>query len=224
LVGSVALASTNACSHADPGGGGGDGSDAGGSSGGILPSGDPDSGGGSSGGGNACPSGQPLCGANCCDSGSVCVDDGTGNTSCAQVCSTSSECPEAKDCCTVLDATATTGTGACMPDGTANGQACMCSSAAECESGTCGYEVDSNDLPVDVPICVANDGAPYDGCDDDACGAGFCCVQFSFGTTPGGSMCQKSCASDAECDANSTCQALTSGSCDGSAGSCVPVQ
>jgi hypothetical protein len=77
---------------------------------------------------------------------------------------------------------------------------------------------------VDISICVANDGAAYDGCDDNECGTGLCCLEQSYGSTPGGSICEKGCRTSADCDSNSTCQPLTSGTCSGLLGSCVPNQ
>jgi hypothetical protein len=114
--------------------------------------------------------------------------------------------------------------GACLEYGTSNGQACLCSSGAECESGSCGYAVDTNDLPLAETVCEPNDGLPYDGCDDDACGSGLCCLQVSFGSTPAGDLCEKGCETDAQCDSSSTCQRLSSGTCSALAGSCVPIQ
>jgi hypothetical protein len=119
----------------------------------------------------------------------------------------------------------TTGYGACLVYGTATGQACMCSSAAGCQSGTCGYDVDTNGLPIDVSICVANDGKAYDGCvGEKTCDTGLCCIDWSYAGTPGGYMCQTGCRTSADCDSYSTCQPLTSGTCSGLLGTCVPIQ
>jgi len=235
----LALGAANGCSGSTPGGGGSSNGGSSGTSSGLLPGGSSggSSGGGSSGsssggssggssgsssGASACPDGRPVCGANCCDSGSTCVDDGTGNTVCAQQCSASKQCPSAKGCCTVLQDTATTGIGACMTYGTANGQACMCTAGTDCTSGTCGLFTDTNNLPLPVFICVANDGAAYDGCNGSSCSAGLCCLKASAGSTTLGDLCEKGCQNDSECDSSSHCQPLTSGNCSGLLGSCVP--
>ena len=114
--------------------------------------------------------------------------------------------------------------GVCLVYGTATGQACMCASAAECESGSCGFDTDSNNLPVNISICVANDGAAYDGCENSECGSGLCCLDVSYGSIPAGAICEKGCRTSTDCDSTSTCQPLTSGTCSGLLGSCVPIQ
>jgi hypothetical protein len=217
------LAGLVACSGASGGGGGSgpnglptiDGGGTSDSGSGPTPSHD-------SGTPSKCPGGAPECGANCCDTGSTCVDDGTGTLVCAELCSTSNDCPSAKGCCTVLDSTPSTGKGACMANGSANGQGCMCSSGSECQSGTCGYAVDSNNMPVALLVCEANDGLAYDGCDNGSCGSGLCCLRVSNSSTMLGDICEKGCQNDSECDSNSVCQPLTSGNCSGYLGSCVP--
>jgi hypothetical protein len=172
---------------------------------------------------NTCPDGTPMCGSNCCDTGAICVDDGTGNALCAQTCNSSNQCPSAKQCCSALEDTPTTGLGACMPVGTIAGQACMCDQGADCESGSCGYLTDSDSLPLNVNVCVANDGSPYGGCDSNACGGSLCCVNVGSGSTSYGSICQQGCQNSSQCDSNSTCEPLVSGNCSGYLGTCVPL-
>lgn len=112
--------------------------------------------------------------------------------------------------------------GACLPNGTANGQQCICSSSAECSSGTCGYGVDAAGLPVAPNICVANDGMPYQGCNSGTCAmTDYCCSALNAGAGSLGDVCVKACQSNLDCDSTTTCQPLTSGTCDGLGGSCV---
>ena len=208
IIGGSSSGASGGSSGSSPDGGGG------GSSGG---------GGTSDGGGGACPGGQPLCGADCCDSGSTCIDDGTGTQVCAQSCSTSNDCPAAKGCCTFLEDSSGNplSVGACLPNGTANGQQCLCGSAAECSSSTCGPVVDTSGEPQPYYVCKANDGVAYDGCSSGSCGSGLCCLSMTSSTGSLGDICERPCQTSASCG-DSTCQPLTSGTCAGLNGSCMP--
>ncbi len=171
--------------------------------------------------GACCPTAS-ACGANCCDTGSTCVDDGNGNLTCAQSCTDSNQCPAAKPCCAPFSPGGTgPATGAaCFATGTVAGQACLCSTAAECASGVCGESSDSAGNPTGLYICVANDGLPYDGCNSGvACQSGYCCVTL---TGNGSSICEEPCHDASQCGTATgvECSTLTSGSCSGSPGAC----
>ncbi len=161
--------------------------------------------------GSCCASAQ-MCGANCCAAGSTCIKDGTGTLTCMQVCTASSQCPNAKGCCTLLD----DGTGVCAPVGAYTGQLCMCAQATDCTSGVCGEAVDGAGNPRGRWVCQANDGLPYHGCNSGVSCSQGCCVTL---TDKGGAICEAPCQNNSQCGA-ATCSMLTNGTCNGSPGRC----
>jgi hypothetical protein len=156
-------------------------------------------------------SGQPggqcdgtACGVDCCAAGAICVRDSTGNTSCAEACDTSSTCPASAPCCAPISS----GGGACAANHA--GQACMCTTGAECSSGACAPESEAALVPY---VCKANDGAPYDGC-GLFCGGTSCCVRDAAGNK----FCAEPCSSPSECTAGASCNSydFSNSTCSGS--------
>ncbi|MFI5298705.1 MAG: hypothetical protein ACHREM_11455 [Polyangiales bacterium] len=169
---------------------------------------------GGGGSGPACTTAQTVCAANCCDAGAACVDDGTGNKICAQTCTDSGQCPAAKGCCAVL----TGGGAACFANETIVGQQCLCTLAAQCKSGVCGESSNTAGNPTGNRICVANDGAPYHGCNGGlTCIGGYCCINHTDDTSS--NVCEEPCHNDTQCG-GAKCSTLTTGDCSGSPGVC----
>ena len=180
-----------------------------------------DGGSSSSGGdsGAGVDSGSSLCGVSPCVEGAICVTDpATGNKACAQVCTTSSACPTANGCCTVVPGV--TGSGACEPAGSWTGQECLCTTGTECSaaghagstSSCCAPVADANGNPTGPLICKPNDGKAYDCAATTSateCPAGFC-VSSNSGN---GAICMEPCTSQSQCADGATCQALSSGTC-----------
>ncbi len=166
--------------------------------------------------GTGCPDGRPSCGGSCCATGAACVDDGTGTKTCAQSCTTSSQCPAAKGCCTQLVA----GGAACLPNGVVAGQTCLCSKTTECASGCCAPQADASGNPAGPFVCKGKaDGSAYGCCSTaKSCGGGYCCVSL---TDVGNEVCVEPCRDDTQCGGG-RCIAFTSGTCSGSPGGCEP--
>ncbi len=167
------------------------------------------SGGGTTGGACATPCGSACCtssqecisgaccstpcGSACCTSGSVCVKDSAGNQACAVSCTSGSQCPAATPCCAVLQG----GGGACVGNGIVTGQACICTTGAECSTGCCAPLADSSGNPTGPYVCKANDGAHYDCCVGATvnCGGNDCCVADSHGNE----FCAEPCTNNSTC-------------------------
>jgi hypothetical protein len=143
---------------------------------------------------NSCCSAAQTCGTACCASTAVCFTDGAGNKSCATLCTDSSQCPTATNCCTPF----TNGQSACLAFGVAQGQACRCTTSAECSSGgACAPLTDTTGAPVGPFVCKPNDGALYDGCNGlgTTCSGNGCCVQ----DTNGNYFCTTTCTNASMC-------------------------
>jgi hypothetical protein len=141
-----------------------------------------------------CPAAR-SCGANCCDVGSKCVDPGTGQKTCAFDCTSSSQCPTASRCCTLL----IDGTGACLASGSSTNQQCRSTTGSECASGSCAPALDLSANPVGPYVCKPNDGAPYHGCMGALtfCSTAHCCVTDANGNQ----FCSLACVNDSNCGA-----------------------
>ena len=163
--------------------------------------------------GSCCASAQSCPGV-CCKTGAACVTDLTGNKSCAVVCKKNSDCPTASGCCTAL----TNGTGACEPNGLSSAQRCLCASAGDCTSKSCGEETVSGN-PIGSPVCVPNDGAPYHGCNNGvACASGYCCLAVGGADNH---VCVEGCHDNTQCGGR-TCKTITTAgvTCGGLPGGC----
>lgn len=169
--------------------------------------------------GSSCPGGQPMCNTTCCNANAVCVDDGTGNKSCAATCTFNSDCPPAKGCCSIVPGLS--GKGACLQVGLTTNQQCRCNTTADCPStGCCAPLADSNKNPIGPYVCKPNDNGPYNCCNGvgQNCSNGYCCVQL-IGN--GSYVCEEPCHNDGNCGPGA-CTMLTSGTCSGSPGGCTP--
>lgn len=145
--------------------------------------------GGSSGNGGAASC--IKCPTACCDAGATCVDDGLGNLSCRQNCTTSSECPASAACCEPIKG----GTSVCEAATDAT-QTCRCTTGAECSSKTCAPDIDADGNPIGPYICVPNDGAAYHGCSGlTSCKGTDCC----FIDAQANQFCVAPCLNDSQC-------------------------
>jgi hypothetical protein len=213
------LAGAGACSSSSPSGStqttdaGSDGPSSSGGDGGV------DSGKGGD-------SGIP-CPVSPCIEGAVCVTDpSTGNKACAQTCASSSACPPANGCCTVVPGLVG---GACEPSGSWNGQQCLCSTGPECSqtghagstSSCCAPLADATNNPIGPKVCKPNDGKAYDCAATtvvNPCPAGFCVGS----NTGNGAVCMEPCTGQSQCANGAVCTPLTSGSCNSSPMVCWP--
>ena len=108
--------------------------------------------------GGSCCQPEQACGAVCCDAASVCVQDASGNRSCASRCTSTSECPgvPGSRCCMVLNAP---GGSTPLPYGAcgtfaAGVNQCRCDTGSDCGSGACTPRVSSDGTP-SLPLSVA---------------------------------------------------------------------
>lgn len=223
-----------ACSSSSSGGGGKDGgtTDSSASSSSGSSSSGSSSGGSSSGsssGGMQCPTGETACAGQCCvNATATCVTTPTGTKLCAQTCTTSSDCPVANGCCTVVNLAGGGQGGACQAPGSVTGQQCLCSTATECGSsghtgsttGCCAPIANAAGNPTGPYICKPNDGKGYDCC-GAGCVSGYCCVNLTQadGGALIGSICQEPCTNSSTCGGGS-CTPLTTGSCNNATGTC----
>jgi hypothetical protein len=132
-------------------------------------------------GGAPCPS---PCGANCCPTGSVCVDSGGGNLTCALSCAANTECPTEAPCCDM----AAPGGGACLPKHAY--QNCRCNVRTDCDPAqACAPYTNANGDPVGPYVCNGCFGWMV------SCGTGYCC----FGDAKANEYCAKECTGNSDC-------------------------
>lgn len=172
--------------------------------------------------GGACCADDRACGSVCCNAGSVCFADASGNRSCARRCATSSECPASANCC----ATLTDGTGNFLDYGVcspfiAGMTSCRCSTGTEC-SGGCTPRVGSDGIPRGPYTCTADGCGPYQHCTGlGSCGNGYC----NMCDLQGRCYCAQVCTTSAMCGgaAGASCSTLarSNGSCSASQTVCV---
>jgi hypothetical protein len=137
------------------------------------------------------------CGGTCCDPKSRCVFENGTTPTCELRCTTSSQCSADAPCCG--EATST-----CRPSG--QDFACMCTTGAECSSGSCGPSTTrSFATPPQIGadyICKSNDGKPYDGCNGlTFCETGSCCYADKLGNK----FCAVPCTADSQCGNMAKC-------------------
>jgi hypothetical protein len=139
------------------------------------------------------------CAAQCCATGAACVQDSAGNKSCAETCTSSSQCPASAPCCGPAVEGSPPSAWACLP--IVSGQYCRCTVGSECSSGACAPLVDSQGNPVGPLVCKANDGASYDGCNGllTYCSDPYCCVTDGHGND----FCALPCVNSSNCGAAS---------------------
>ena len=147
-------------------------------------------------GGSCCPS-ERACAGICCNAGSICYSDASGNLQCGQTCANTTDC--GTDCCGVLQG----GGGVCVTqDGT---WSCACNTLSDCSglpsttacapifSGLGGSEVVAGPY-----ICKPDDGQPGDGCNGltvTCSGSSWHCATDSRGNQ----YCTTYCSGDATC-------------------------
>lgn len=122
------------------------------------------------------------------------MDDGQGNYSCQQACTTNAQCSGANGCCALL----ANGTGACQPP-SANVR-CRCGTSADCTAITgksaCVPSVDNGVVVAKSYECRPNDGKAGNGCNGSTtCGSGYDCMV----DTSKNQFCTLGCATDATC-------------------------
>ncbi len=174
--------------------------------------------------GGSCCAEASACGAVCCNAGSVCIADASGNRACATRCTASSQCPASANCCReLIDPTTRQplSYGAC---GTfvAGQTACLCASATECgSSGGCTPSLGTDGIPRLPYTCTANGCGPYQHCTGitGSCPNGYC----NLCDAQGRCYCAAVCTSSAMCG-GATCGrfASSNGSCSASQTACSP--
>jgi hypothetical protein len=167
--------------------------------------------------GTGCPTNK-QCAGSCCNASSTCHDDGTGNMMCEQLCTLSSQCPPAKQCCSVVNNL--TGEGVCLAIGAFNGQQCRCGATTDCQGGCCAPIADAAGNPKGPYVCKNADGGEYD-CEtaSQTCSNGYCPVSMPIAGN-NSVICAKPCTSNT-CGAG-TCTVLMGGLCSGVGGACLP--
>jgi hypothetical protein len=173
--------------------------------------------------GGACCDVTQACGAVCCNSGSVCVQDASGNRVCAQRCTTNSECSASSGgCCRALVSTGGTalGYGACGSF-VAGMTACLCARPTDCGSGGgCTPVVGTDGVPRRPYVCTSDTCGPYGHCTGilGACPNGYC----NLCDAAGNCFCAQVCTSEAMCGgAACSTYARSNGSCPNTQRACT---
>lgn len=170
-----------------------------------------------------CCSVEDACGSVCCEAGSVCVHDPSGNRKCAQKCKTSRECPGSAPCCTLQKESGYS--DQFKPDGVClakdSGSQCLCGTGADCASNVCAPRLDQYSNPTGPYICGSDNCGPYAGCSGwlTSCPNGYCDLCVS----PGRCFCARVCQNDTTCGGAKCLNATHSyGTCAHNQPACFP--